>query len=373
MSDGWCTIESDPGVFTSLVEDIGVKGVQFEEIYSLDEAAFAAVDPEKVYGLVFLFKWVGGQDDRPTVEGAEHGIFFAKQVIQNACATQAILSVLMNDSSGKVRLGPHLTEFKEFAGALDSESKGLAIGNSEIVRKAHNSFRHQSSFEIVQDKDDKGDDAFHFIGYVSHGGKVYELDGLKKGPVLIGDVVAGVPWVNTATAEIQRRVGEYSVKAASGGASEAGELRFNLMAITANKQAEAEAEILRQRYLRQRASISLVSHGEVDELSDELDDDDAPADIPSFDELSAKEVAELKAIVEKCTAAIAGLQPTVDAEQIRRAKWAKENARRRHDLVPLALAAMRHLAKKRQLMPAFERGKATTLKRAEEKQAVAAH
>eukprot|EP00400_MALV-I_sp_L67-5_P000155 gene155-845_t len=120
---GWTTIESDPGVFTELCEMVGVKGVEFEEVISLD-----LLNPgDPVYGLVFLFKWVADNDPRPVISHPPEGFFFAKQVVQNACATQAILSILMNIESDKVDIGSSLSDFKGFAGALDPESLGMAI------------------------------------------------------------------------------------------------------------------------------------------------------------------------------------------------------------------------------------------------------
>ena len=53
------------------------------------------------------------------------GLFFAKQMTQNACATQAILSVLFN--SPGINLGPALQEFKEFTSEFDPETKGEVI------------------------------------------------------------------------------------------------------------------------------------------------------------------------------------------------------------------------------------------------------
>lgn len=80
-SGGWCTIESDPGVFAELIGRIGVSGVDVEELYDLDVTNLQALG--KIYGLVFLFKWEGKtKDDKeePQFLQDTSSMFFAHQV-----------------------------------------------------------------------------------------------------------------------------------------------------------------------------------------------------------------------------------------------------------------------------------------------------
>ena len=87
----WCLIESDPAVFTELLETLGVQGVELSEVWSLDDESLLA--SSKIYGLVFLFQWIRqtqqdhAQSKEPLSEAdSPASLFFAHQVTTNACA-----------------------------------------------------------------------------------------------------------------------------------------------------------------------------------------------------------------------------------------------------------------------------------------------
>ncbi|KAG8556322.1 hypothetical protein GDO81_018026 [Engystomops pustulosus] len=228
----WCLMESDPGVFTELIKGFGCQGVQVEEIWSLEQEHFENLQP--VQGLIFLFKWQPGEEPSGSVvqDSRLDTIFFAKQVINNACATQAIVSILLNSTHPDVLLGETLSEFKEFTHSFDAAMKGLALSNSEVIRQVHNSFARQQMFEFDAKSSTKDDDAFHFVSYVPLNGRLYELDGLRDGPIDLGSCNQD-DWISVVRPVIEKRMQKYCE----------GEIRFNLMAIVSDRKKIYEKKI----------------------------------------------------------------------------------------------------------------------------------
>ena len=205
MSSEWCTIESDPAVFIELIQKLGCQDIDVDEIYSLDSLtskittdtnsnsntnsntesksesksspnSISAIDQqfpsdlneillENVHGYIFLFKYMNQSSSNSTTSTTDatptsntplsfedstnyrnkenEGLYYASQIVQDACATQAILSILLNMSLTKSKskstnqLGSLLTDFKSFTNEFDYEMKGLTIGNSDQIRGMH--------------------------------------------------------------------------------------------------------------------------------------------------------------------------------------------------------------------------------------------
>jgi ubiquitin carboxyl-terminal hydrolase L5 len=222
------SVESDAGVFTFLLDNLGVIGVQFEELIALDPSLLHSLAP--VYGVIFLFKYPVGEKRNESGEPADgtfdyaaaENLFFAAQTIQNACGTQALLSCLLNqDSQPDINIGTVLREFKEFTAGLPAEFRGEALSNSELIRDVHNSFAKSSPFvDETQRVATEEDDVYHFIAYTSINGALYELDGLQPAPITHG-ACSFNEFPDKVIPVLQRRIGRYSEN----------EIRFNLLAM----------------------------------------------------------------------------------------------------------------------------------------------
>ncbi|CEF69341.1 Ubiquitin carboxyl-terminal hydrolase isozyme L5 [Strongyloides ratti] len=300
MSDNsngnWCLIESDPGVFTEMIKGLGVIGVQVEELYSLDDSSFNDMHP--VYGLIFLFKWRPGAVTSGKVTNDTNGLFFAQQVITNACATQSIINLLLNIKDENVVLGSILEDFKNFTVSFDPANRGLCLSNSEPIRQIHNSFGKQTFFELDTPHTEK-EEAYHYVTFIPYNGHVYELDGLKDGPIDHGSYDMAKGWLPEVIECLKKKIETYSK----------GEINFSLMAVVGDKLEKLEKEL-----------ASLKAAQKKDEYSVEIKE----------------------------------LERNIRFELDKREKIRKENIRRKHNYIPFLMELLKALGKDNKLIPLIE-------------------
>ncbi|XP_022113885.2 ubiquitin carboxyl-terminal hydrolase calypso isoform X2 [Pieris rapae] len=237
LTEGWLELESDPGLFTLLLEDFGVKGVQVEEIYDLHKPL-----ESPVYGFIFLFRWIEERRSRRKfVEQIEsfvrdeetiNNIFFAQQMVPNSCASHALLSILLNCPN--LHLGETLSRLKHHTIGMNPENKGWAIGNTPELACAHNSH----AIPLARKKTDKNagvstgrftGEAYHFVSFVPINGHLFELDGLKPYPMDHGPWAADEDWTEKFRRVMVERLGRDA-------GEQVHDIRFNLMAVVPDRR-----------------------------------------------------------------------------------------------------------------------------------------
>jgi ubiquitin carboxyl-terminal hydrolase L5 len=223
---------------------------------------------------------------------------------------------------------------------LSFQLKGLAISNSGPIRDSHNSFARAEPFVMEQEKRvaTEKDDVFHFIAYVPHQGRVFELDGLKSGPILLGEVEGGEggDWLNVVRPAIQSRIERYATS----------EIRFNLMGVVKNKK-----EVLTERatLLQARTAAIQVAMAGVDasDMDQDLGNDFVLA---QGDEALAAQLAEVEGLLSDC-------QNKISAEDEKFAGWKMENIRRKHNYIPFVINLLRILSERNLLKPMIAKAK----------------
>lgn len=202
---------------------------------------------------------------------------------------------------------------------------------------------------------EKDDDLYHFISYVPIGGKLYELDGLKEGPICLGECDSAT-WLDVARPEIQKRIEQYSTK----------EIRFNLMAIIRNRAEAMREEGAALEREKERAIGLLQSRGaglpSADELELMLEQARAAgtADVGPVEPGAEMSVTpeHLRLLLAVTDEKLAHNRRRLRAEEDKFAQWKIENVRRKHNYVPFILNFLKILAQKGELAPLVEKARA---------------
>lgn len=79
--------------------------------------------------------------------------------------------------------------------------------NYDLMRKYNKIIpNRQTLFEFDKQQPSEDEDVFHFVGYIPIEGRLYELDGLKDGPIDLGPIPPGTDWLSVVQPVIQRRI-----------------------------------------------------------------------------------------------------------------------------------------------------------------------
>ncbi|CAO3590821.1 unnamed protein product [Absidia cylindrospora] len=127
-------------------------------------------------------------------------MYFANQVVNNAYAMHALLSILLNCDI--IKIGSTLTEFKDFTKDFPSTIKGLSLSNSHTLRKSHNYVARSWP------KQPKKKSAYQYISYIPFEGYLWELDGLKSGPLRLGPCTE-TNWLDRLQFELLRKTDRF--------------------------------------------------------------------------------------------------------------------------------------------------------------------
>ncbi|KAI8079923.1 ubiquitin carboxyl-terminal hydrolase [Halteromyces radiatus] len=205
----WLQVDPSPGLLSQLCLHMGVQNVQVEPVLSIDRDFLC--DQRPVYGMmIFTYhktshpsSYISTKDDFTT---NDH-LYFANQVVNNAYAMHALLSILLNCDI--IDIGPTLVEFKQFTKDFSPlicilcNVKGLSLSNSDAMRESQNHVAR-----LWPKKKSTSSHVYHYVSYIPFEGYLWELDGFKRGPLRLGPCT-DQNWLDKLQFELVRKTEGY--------------------------------------------------------------------------------------------------------------------------------------------------------------------
>lgn len=182
----WVPLESNPQVLTGFAHALGLSPLlSFSDVFSLD---LLDMVPKPRFAVLLLFpltpkirEYQGDLKPKLPSPSADQP-YFCRQSIGNACGTIALIHAALNLDLQVVPLteGGFLQRFLEETEGKDAEQRANALNCDEGLDKVHGKFAAQGQ-TAAPPPNERVD--LHFVCFVEKGGRLYELDGRREGPL----------------------------------------------------------------------------------------------------------------------------------------------------------------------------------------------
>jgi ubiquitin carboxyl-terminal hydrolase L3 len=115
------------------------------------------------------------------LSGTNEEVVWFKQTIGHACGLIALLHAVANgDGRHRVTAASPLAQLLSDAVPLDTEARAQLLYDSEYLEKSHMAAALQGSTSPPDPSEPNG---YHFICFVKHNGRLWDLEGGWSGPV----------------------------------------------------------------------------------------------------------------------------------------------------------------------------------------------
>ena len=203
MPKKWFPLENNPEVMADYVRRMGADGGSFDitDVLGFDEELLALV-PQPVKAVMLLYP-ISSEIDasaqaaavaskESAAEAIKSGLWYTHQTVGNACGTIALIHASINAIlQGQMTLVEEsndvnsktvwLRELLQATAEMTPAERARFIEESTDLEALHVSAADQG--QSRQEALDADID-LHFVTFVSHNGKLWELDGRATGPIL---------------------------------------------------------------------------------------------------------------------------------------------------------------------------------------------
>ncbi|KLJ06318.1 ubiquitin thiolesterase [Blastomyces silverae] len=232
-------LENNPEVFNALSVKLGLSpDLEWHDIYSLTEPSLLSLIPRPVLALLVIMPltpaWranrVDEDKDKPVIypgKGPQEPVLWFQQTIGEACGSIGLIHCVLNGPA-KFHLvgGSWLARIKDEAVDLGMDERAKLLYDSHELEVAHQSVAEMGDSRMPS-LNGEGHTGQHFVAFVKEGGKLWELEGSRRGPLDRGVLSEDEDLLGPRAIELGiGRVIE--LESASGG----GDLRFSCIALT---------------------------------------------------------------------------------------------------------------------------------------------
>ncbi|KAF2022152.1 ubiquitin carboxyl-terminal hydrolase [Aaosphaeria arxii CBS 175.79] len=194
-SDGkkkWIMLENNPEVMNRLATKLGLSSdLEFYDVYSLDDPDLLAIIPRPVLALLVIIPltpaWAQDREKEDATMsdysgvGPDEPVVWFKQTIGNACGSIGMLHSAINGPAVDfITPGSDLAAIREAAIPLHMEERAQMLYDSVPFEKAHKSVEQVGDTLAETEAEHRGQ---HFVTYIKERGRLWELEGSRKGPI----------------------------------------------------------------------------------------------------------------------------------------------------------------------------------------------